>query len=804
MKPLQSIIHIGSIALFVWIGMGVAYAQQLASTDRNMRTLRGYVREAQTGSALPGVTVSIANLGLGTITDMNGYYSIALPGRPFVKIAFSFIGYKTESMATDITSNVDLNVEMQPQNTTLKEVVVKSQSGTSGKISESVQMSSVSVPIQQIKEIPTLLGEKDIIKTLQLMPGVQKGAEGSTGMYVRGGGPDQNLILLDDAPIYNTSHLFGFFSLFNGDAIQSVDLTKGGFAAHQGGRLSSIIEMEMKDGDQHKLHGEGGIGLISSRFTLDGPIKKGKSSFLVSGRRTYADLVLSPFISEMKNNTGYFYDLNLKASFDVTPDDYVSISAYTGNDHFKYKTNSKLSNESGSLNWGNTAATLRWKHRFNPGLSLTTSAVYSQYRSLARMNRDLVNDEETTTYHLNNQSDIRDLIFKSYLTWIPSAQHVIKTGITATSHLFTPSSKTTVGTQNDPIIGNAVQLNGTEGAVYVEDTYSPIPALKINAGLRVSGFQGESKTYVQPEPRLAIAYTMPRNWAVKASYASMSQYVHLLTNSGIGLPTDLWVPASDHIAPQFSQQVALGVAKDMRSGLSFTAEGFYKIMDHMVAYKEGASSLSFGTANAGNWANQITQGKGWSYGAEFLLQKKTGRFTGWAGYTLSWTQQQFDELNFGKKFWARYDRRHDVSLVGIYHLNSKVTVSATYVYGTGQALTLPQGQYWIQGNSSVKTLGDTKNYYTGRVFNEYGQRNNFRAAAYQRLDVGVQFHKAKNGHERIWEISLYNATNHQNPFFYYFDATNTSTVAGAKKTVNTLKQVTLFPVLPSVSYNFKF
>ncbi len=802
MKPLQSAIQLMTLLLF--LSSSLVFAQQVAKNQpSNTRTLSGYVREAQSGTALAGVNVSLSSLGLGATTNAQGFYSIQLPARPFINIAFSFIGYKTESIATDLTNNATINISMEAQTSTLQEVVVKSATGNgSSKVSESVQMSTLSVPIQQIKEIPSLLGEKDVLKSLQLMPGVQKGTDGSTGMYVRGGGPDQNLVLLDDAPIYNTSHLFGFFSLFNGDAIQSVNLTKGGFGAHFGGRLSSVVEMEMKDGNQEKLHGEGGIGLISSRFTLDGPIQKGKSSFLVSARRTYADVVLRPFVKNIADRNGYFYDLNFKASFEITPDDYLSISAYTGKDQFIYKTGGQVSNESGILNWGNTAGTIRWKHRFNPGLTATTSAVFTQYRSHINMSRDVVTDEETKTFRLNNATGIRDMSLKTDFTWVPTSQHIIKAGMIATAHQFNPSTST-VSNDFATIAPATETLHSLEGAVYVEDTYSPIPALKINAGLRLSAFKGETKTYTNPEPRLALAYTLPRQWAVKASYSVMNQYVHLLSNSGIGLPTDLWIPSSDQTAPQYSQQAAFGIAKDMRSGWSFTAEGFYKRMNNMVAYKEGASSFSYDGSENVSWEDQITYGKGWSYGAEFLLQKKAGRFTGWAGYTLSWTQQQFDALNFGKKFWARYDRRHDVSLVGSYHLSPQVTFSATYVYGTGQAMTLPQGQYWIQGNGAIKNLGDKGNY-TGRVFQEYGQRNNFRAAAYQRLDVGVQFHKTKNGHERTWELSVSNATNHQNPFFYYFEASKSSTTTATKATTNTLKQVTLFPILPSVSYNFKF
>lgn len=786
-----------------------ASAQSLAASDKKIfRTLSGYVREAKTGTVMTGVHVSVPSIGVGTTTNAAGFYSLAVPAkwsvRPLVRVSYSFVGYQTENMTADLNFNSDMNIELKPDLTNLKEVVVKS-NAASRKASESVQMSSLSVPIQQVKEIPSLLGEKDVLKSLQLLPGVQKGSEGSTGLYVRGGGPDQNLVLLDDAPIYHTSHLFGFFSLFNGDAIKSVDLTKGGFPAHFGGRLSSVVEMQMKDGNRERLSGEGGIGLISSRLTLEGPIKRGKSSFLVSGRRTYADLVLKPFMPSISDHTGYFYDINLKATFDVTPDDFVSVSAYNGQDRFVYKTNGSVTSESGNLSWGNTAGTARWQHRFNNALTTTTSLFYSHYQSNVNMNRDVVSDDEVVTYTLRNRSGIRDAGLKSDFTWQAGQRHTLRWGLALTSHQFRPSSTTMLDGYAGKPSADSVKLNSWEGAVYLEDTWKPVAGLQINAGLRYSGLVSDGKTYSRPEPRVSVAYTLPRNWAVKASYASMSQYVHLLSNSGIGLPTDIWVPSTSRTAPQRSQQVAFGIAKDFASGTILTIEGFYKTMDNMVAYKEGASSLSIGnTQVAPNWEDQITYGKGKSYGAEFLLQKKVGRFTGWAGYTLSWTQQQFDELNFGKPFWARYDRRHDISLVGVFHLSDRITLSGTWVYGTGQALTLPQGQYWVQGSNGLKKLGDAKPYYTQRVFSEYGERNNFRQAPYHRLDLGIQFHKKMGRRERTWEISFYNAYNRQNPFFYYLDAVNVSTEPQVKKIENRLKQITLFPVLPSISYGYKF
>ncbi|MFT4031468.1 MAG: TonB-dependent receptor [Siphonobacter sp.] len=793
MKPLYTAL------LLTFFPFAATIAQPLASnTGKIFRSLNGYVREAQSGNPLAGVNITIPALGVGTTTNASGYYSVSLPSQPFVKITYSIIGYEHQSRVTDLTFNVDLNIEMKPQVTSLQEVVIKSRLGTS-RVSESVQMSSLSIPIQQIKEIPALFGEKDILKTLQLLPGVQKAAEGNSGMYVRGGGPDQNLILLDEAPIYNTSHLFGFFSLFNGDAIESVDLTKGGFPAHFGGRLSSVIQMQTKDGNFNHLHGEAGIGLLSSRISIGAPLIKNKVSFLVSARRTYADLLMKPF--GLTSNTGYFYDLTGKLSIQASENDFISLSSYTGTDHFRYATNSSLT-ENGNLQYGNSAGTLSWRHRFSNALFVKTSLIYSRYAATIHMNRSISSDDQILTYHLVNHSGIRDAGLKSDLVYQLSQQHTLKAGLALTARQFRPSTSTIASeltSTSNTTPADTITLNSTEAAVYVEDTYRPVEHLQVNAGLRLSVYQSGSAHYAHLEPRLAIAYSLPNHWAMKASFSAMTQYVHLLSSSGIGLPTDIWVPATQQTAPQQAQQVAIGLAKDFKTGLAMTLEGFYKHMTHQIAYQEGASSLS----GSVNYEDQITYGQGWSYGTELLLQKKTGRLTGWVGYTLSFTPQQFEELNSGETFWARYDRRHDLSVVGIYHLNSKITLSSSFVYGSGQAMTLPSGQYWIQGSSSVSSLG-SKAYYTGRVFNEYDQRNGFRAAAYQRVDVGIQFHKVKGSRERTWEVSLYNATNHQNPFFYYLDTKTTTSAEGVKSSVNQLKQVTLFPILPSVTYSCKF
>ncbi len=782
------------VSLFL-CGMSNAVAQ------RKECILSGYVKDTQTGHALSGVAVSAQ--GRGTLSDANGYYALSLPSDSLIQLAYTLLGYRSRTVQLRLRQDARQEVSLSPEDQKLREVIVKSTASSPDQVSESVQMSRNFIPIEQIQEIPALLGEKDVVKSLQLMPGVQKGSEGSTGMYVRGGGPDQNLVTLDGIPLYHTSHLFGFFSLFNGDAIQSVSLIKGGFPARYGGRLSSVIEMQMKEGDRQNVHVEGGLGLISSRLTVHGPLQKSKSSFLISARRTYADLIIGAVSKGPVDQNGYFYDLNAKLSFDLGPKDYLLVSAYTGRDDFIYTTKGTITKERGKAFWGNAAGTISWKHQFTSRLTLLTSGQFTHYSSQVNLKREISREGQKEKYELENNSFIRDIGLKSDLEWLLGQRHILRSGVQVTSHLFRPGTYADAG-GNIPSVSSVAWNSDTwEAAAYLEDTYTPIPRLKINAGFRYSAFRTASnKDYFRPEPRLAIAYTFPRHWAVKASAAEMNQYVHLLQNSGIGFPTDLWIPATARTRPQQSRQLALGLAKDLRSDVFLTVEGFYKTMSRMVAYREGATSLAFSTN--GDWEDQLTHGRGWSYGAEFLIQKKKGRFTGWAGYTLSWTQQQFDKLNFGRKFWARYDRRHDLSLVGVYHLNSRITASASWVYGTSPALTLPQGQYWITGSSGLDLLGGEKDYYTSRIFEEYGQRNGFRAPAYQHLDVGLQFHRKKRGFERTWELSIYNLYNYKNPFMYFLDTVNVSGDSKKPKYENRLKQITLFPILPSISYQFKF
>lgn len=759
------------------------------------KTISGYVYEKGSRESLVGVNVYNSELKIGTTTNAYGFYSLTINASDSINIRWSYVGFNTFEKKVSLKENVEMNVFLEPS-LLLQEVVITGESQK--KVSEEVRMSTIEIKPQDIRAIPALLGEKDVFKALQLMPGVQKGNEGSSGIYVRGGGPDQNLIILDEATVYNASHLFGFFSLFNGDALKSIELTKGGFPARYGGRLSSVVEMTMKDGNKQKFGGEAGIGIISSRLLIEGPIVKDKSSFIISGRRTYIDILMQPFIMAQTGgaNAGYyFYDLNAKANYDFGDKNKLFLSGYFGRDKFYMNENLSETSMKAGLYWQNSTATLRWNHLFNNKLFANTSLIFSDYTMDIYAKEKYLND----FFSLNYISGIQDYSIKHDLYYHPSANHSIRGGVNMIYHIFTPGAFVVKNSDPNNDINMSKREDGFETSLYIEDeikTYKN--KIRINPGIRLTSFVVKDKTYWSPEPRFSGSYMLKPDLSAKVSYASMSQFLHLLSNTGVGLPTDLWVPSTKNIEPQKSWQVAAGIAKDFsKHDLSLTIEGYYKKSDNIIGYKEGASFIGIEEPTQSsefNWEKNITTGQAWSYGAEILFRKNAGKFTGWVGYTLSWTQMQFDELNFGKKFWARYDRRHDISVVAIYNITDQLTISGTWVYGTGNAVTLPKASYnptpW--GNSNM-------GYYFMNV-NDYGEKNSFRMAAYHRLDFGIQFHRIKPKYQETWELGVYNLYNRQNPFFYYISTNYYNN--GTYK--NVLKQTSIFPLIPSLSWSIKF
>ncbi|MCU0431214.1 MAG: TonB-dependent receptor [Cytophagaceae bacterium] len=765
-------------------------------TAQHRFTISGYIKEEQSLETLPGVNIVCRSLQASASSNEYGFYSLTLQSSDSVVVDIVMYGYEKRQLRV-APKDTTLDIELKTFEKVMKEVVVKGKKEET-KVSESAQMSTIDIPVSQIKDLPMLGGEKDVLKTIQLMPGVQKGSEGSSGVYVRGGGPDQNLIILDDAVVYNSQHLFGFFSVFNGDALKSVELIKGGFPAHYGGRLSSVINMTMKDGNKEAFHGEAGIGLISSRIMLEGPIVKKKSSFLVSARRTYADLLIQPFLPKGQKGGYYFYDFNAKVNYQLGEKDKIYLSGYFGRDKFYAKSKGESSRYEANLFWGNATSTLRWNHVYNKKLFQNTSLIFSNFN----FNIGVKDKTSEAEYSLKYYSLIRDFSLKSDFSYHPSAKHTIKLGVISTLHTFKPQASEFKDTYTETSSNDVQRYAALESGIYVEDVYKPHPRVLLNGGIRLSAYHADGIQQWRPEPRFTSSYLIKENFSFKASYAVMNQYIHLLSNTGIGLPTDLWVPATSRIVPERSSIVAAGFAKDFeKQKMALTVEGYYKDIKNIVTYKEGATffNIDFDDLEKRNisWEDNVTQGKSWSYGLEVLLQKKVGKFSGWAGYTLSWTYQQFDSVNFGRKFFARYDRRHDISLVGIYHISPRTTLSAVWVFGSGNMVTLPTA---IAPNPG-QIYGSEFGYIDiGYYQSAYEARNNYRMPAYHRLDLGMQFHKEKKRYTRTWDISIYNVYSRLNAFFLTWENEQYRT----GKNQFSLYKTALFPIIPSITYNIKF
>ena len=791
-------------------------------------TVSGYVHEKGSKETLLGVSIYVKEYQTGTVTNTYGFYSITLPEKDSITLIYSYVGFVADTVKISFHSTVSLNVELA-QGIALQEVIVRGERTNS----EVTQMSTLTLTPVEVKKVPMLLGEKDVFKTLMLLPGVSSGTEGTSGMYVRGGGPDQNLVILDEATIYNPSHLLGFFSIFNGDAIKSIELTKGGFPARYGGRLSSIIDVNMKEGNKRSYHGEGGVGLLATHLMLEGPIVKDKSSFMISGRSTYFHWLAQPIIAIMSEgdfNAGYYFcDLNAKLNYDFGDKNKLYVSGYWGRDKFYFDAKDESEKYEMGLYWQNSAAIVRWNHLFSNKLFSNLSFIFSDYlMDIYSHYKDKF--DKSDFFKMDYYSGIRDYTLKYDFTYTINPNHTVLMGATAILHQFRPSAIMTKQGEEYEFddaenLNKKIQILGTEAALYAEDEIRIGKRIKINPGFRLGLFSVRNKTYLSPEPRLSASYNILSNLAVKASYAMMQQNIHLLSSSTIGLPTDLWIPSTNNIKPQHSQQAVLGLAYDLKKPkLSFSVEGYYKTMNNMIAYKEGTNFLFFdvmfdpeammGETGKLAWEDNLTTGKGWAYGVEFLVRKSAGKFTGWIGYTLSWTMQQFDALNFGKKFYARYDRRHDVSIVLMYDVSKRVSLSATWVYATGNAVTMPEAIYRPEGmmsninNYLVKKYNLPQDklpyFYDNYEYVEsYGERNNQRMQPFHHLDIGIQIKnkpKPNRKWEGIWEISVYNVYNHKNAFFYMTDVVETRN--GGYKYV--LQKICIFPIIPSISYNFKF
>lgn len=752
-----------------WLGL-ISSAQKIA--------ISGYVKDEASKEALIGASVVNANTKTGTSTNQYGFFSLLVPAADTIELIISYQGYKIQAKKIMAKENLQLDVLLENTTGLLGEVIV-----TAGKNDHNIQkaqMGVIDVPLRAIKNLPVLLGERDLMKIIQLLPGVQGGQEGTTGFYVRGGNLDQNLVQLDEATVYNPNHLFGLFSTFNINSINNVQLIKGGFPAEYGGRLSSILNITMKEGNKTKYQVEGGIGLLSNNLTVQGPIQKNKSSFIISARRSHIDLLLKAFGGSKESMSYKFYDVNAKMNFELGKKDHVFLSFFKGNDNAAYYNANSLNY---TTDFGNSNGTLRWNHLLGSKIFSNTSIIYNDY------NLGLATSQNN--YYSLLYTGVRDITAKTDFTITPNTKHKIKTGFSFTRHRLSPASFSA----SIPGRGNRLKINkdsidklsSNEMAFYAGDEFDASEKFSVNYGLRVPIFTVSGKTWSFIEPRITTKLSVSSASSIKASYTRMYQFLHLIPNSTAGLPTDIWVPSSNKTKPQSSTQYAVGYFRNFKdNAIETSIEIYFKNMDNQVLFGEG-KQLKINV----NLDSLIVYGKGESYGAEFFVKKNTGKLTGWISYTLSKTTQKFNDLNFGKEFPFKYDRRHVLSVTASYHLTKRWTLSSVFVYSTGGAFTVPTGRVSTLNSGSIFE----GNYYV------YEGRNNYRLRSYHRLDLSAAHKKTakifKKRFEREWVFGLYNAYCRLNPYFVYFEI-------DALTTRPTAKQVSLLPIIPGISYNFKF
>lgn len=811
--------------IFSLIGSSV-FAQ-----DKQKFTISGYVKDADNGEYSIGANVYVKELLKGGNTNQYGFYSITVEKGNY-HLVVSYVGYGDFVQEIVLDKDMRINVDLKPTSTNIAEVEVSSE--RADKNVSSTNMGSVKLDMEEIKKLPAFLGEVDILKTIQLLPGVKSSGDGNTGFYVRGGGPDQNLILLDEAVVYNASHLLGFFSVFNGDAVKSVNLIKGGMPAQYGGRLASVLDITMKEGNNKEYHAEGGIGLISSRLTIQGPIKKDTGSFIVSARRTYIDVLARPFAkpdSPLKKSGVYFYDMNAKLNYRLSDKDRVFASGYFGRDVMTFTD--PTSEFKLGVSWGNSTGVIRWNHLFSNKLFMNSSAIFSDYKFSF--------GAEQSGFELKLFSGIRDWNAKVDFGYFPTIRHEVKFGLNYVFHTFTPMSATAKQGETEFDLGGVKKLRAHELGAYVSDDFDLTDNIKIHAGLRYSYFMqvGPFDRYFKDpvtgqnndtlhydsnqrvadygglEPRFNIRYVLNTKSSIKASYTYNLQYIHLASLSAVTLPIDTWVPSSERVKPQKGSQYALGYFRNFKDNTYETSvEIYYKDLQNQIEYRDGALP---GASVNDNADNDFVFGKGQAYGIELFLKKRSGKFNGWIGYTLSYTKRTFEDLNRGIEYYAKYDRRHDASIVLSYDLSKKWTFAAIWVYGTGNAITIPTSYYVIDGN----------------VTYDYGDRNAYRMPAYHRGDISATFtpdrakkmekkkarkvkrfeakgkdpstiHIPRNwakNYESSWNFSIFNVYNRHNPYIIYFANEGSVTQGNLKIKA---KQVYLFPILPSITWNFKF
>ncbi|MBK6282808.1 MAG: TonB-dependent receptor [Draconibacterium sp.] len=772
----------------------ISFLSQL--TFAQTATLSGHIKDKKNGEALIGATCYFLISERELLPNEYGYYSITVPAGTY-KISFSYIGYETQNITLDLSKNQVFNILLADENKELDAVTVV---GTrKDRNIESTEMSMEKLPVKLVKKLPSFMGEVDVLKTITLLPGIQSGGEGSSGLYVRGGGPDENLLLLDEAPVYNASHLMGFFSVFNSDAIKDIQVYKGGIPAEYGGKASSVIDIRMKDGNSQQLSGQAGIGNISSRLTLEGPIIKDKWSFIVSGRRTYADVVGRMIgIDELKDNQLYFYDLNLKTNIEFSHKDRVYISAYTGDDYFKL-------GESLYMRWGNITGTARWNHIFNGKLFSNTSLIYSKYDYSLGVPSNSVDQFDWN-------SRIEDFNFKQDFSWFLNTNNKIDFGLNIIKHHFEPGNiETNESSFFEPL--KLTNYNAISSAAYVSNEQKFGSLLTIKYGLRLSVFQqigiGKLREYENPEkpqsdeivsetsyktgdkigspfinfePRISAKISTGETSSVKTSYNRMAQNLHLISNTNSPTPLDIWLPSNKYIKPLIVNQVAAGYFRNFSNNTYETSlEFYYKDMQNVLDYKDGAELF----LNE-DLETELLTGTGYAYGMEIMIKKQEGQFTGWVSYTLAKSMREIPGINNGDPYPSTYDRTHDFSLVTNYDINKRISLSASWVFSTGNPVTYPVAKYNVQGN----TL-----FY-------YSDRNSNRIPDYHRLDFSFNYNFKKNEYRKVKQllnVSLYNVYGRRNAYSIYFrpNEDNPAIIEATRLSI-------LGTMIPSITYNINF
>jgi CarboxypepD_reg-like domain/TonB-dependent Receptor Plug Domain len=745
-------------------------------------TINGYIKDLSTGENLINANIYTVETYFGTISNTYGFFSLTLPkGRH--KLHISYVGYKLQEETILLYTDTILNFNLKPV-IELNEIIVKSDNDPTLRLAT---LQQTKVQPKELEKLPVLMGEGDILKSIQLLPGIQSGSEGTSGLYVRGGGPDQNLVLLDGVPVYATSHLFGYFSVFNNDAIKSMKVISGGFPARYGGRLSSVVDIRMKDGNNQKLAGQGSVGLLATKLTLEGPIKNENTTFMISARRTYIDLFIKPLINKLDDIGGeakkfYFWDLNAKINHKFSHKSRLYYSLYSGRDVIQGIWEEGERNEVEDIKWGNMTNVLRWNYIITDKLFSNITATTSHYSF--SVSEDY--HHRNFNYFNSLESKITDYSGKIDFDYIPTSNHFVRFGGSFIQHKFQPGKRTLlVDVEDDSIdidtILNNQHIYTNEIDAFIEDEIKISTWLNSTIGIHYSNYGVQNKNYQSWQPRFSISTAPTSNLSFFASYTFMTQHIHLLSNNSNGMPLDIWLPVTNSIKPQKAIQYTFGSSYDLRSDLSLKVELFYKNMDNVIGLKEGTSFLN----DEENWQDNIELGKGKSYGLEYLLSKTEGKTTGWIGYTLSKSTRKFPNINAGKEFPYKYDRRHDISLVIMHKIKDNIEAGFIWVYSTGNAITLAYNKYY--------TL------FTNNTFQEIEQIeqiNDYRMPSYHRLDLTISVSKEVKWGERKWSFGLYNAYSRRNPYFmqFAFDENNN----------RKLRMLSLLPILPTINYSFKF